>query len=489
MILRELIKVLDCPALKSDIASIDISGVACNSRLVGKDFIFVAIKGTRENGEAFIDEAIKKGAKVIITQSAQRITRNAKRTAQDGVIFIKVKDARKSLAKLAVQFYGNPSAEIKVVGVTGTNGKTTITYLLESLLREAGFSPAVIGTVNYRYNGKIFESKNTTPGPLEIQAMLADMRDSDVDYLAMEVSSHALDQNRIEGVNFHSAIFTNLTQDHLDYHKTKESYFKAKVKLFTGLSKNSFAVINNDDSYGRRLLTKTHAEKLTYGIKAKADFFAQDIEFGLAKTAFRLSSPRGGIDITTNLIGYHNVYNVLALCAWGVREGFNLELIRSALNKFNFVPGRLERVDSAKDFSVFVDYAHTEDALKNVISTLKHLKHNRIIVVFGCGGDRDKGKRPKMGRVVSNLADYAIITNDNPRSEDPLEIIRDITRGIKKRNYSVVPDRLEAIKESIAIAQAGDIILLAGKGHEAYQIIKNKVFPFDDRKAAQACLN
>jgi len=461
-----------------------VKGISCNSKNVSDGFIFVAIKGNRQDGNKFIREAIDRGAKAVIVDDARRFKAGGKMK----VPFIAVKDTRIALARLAAEFYGNPSSKIKVIGITGTNGKTTITYLLEALLKKAGFSPAVIGTINYRFKNKIIVSKNTTPGPVELESMLADMSNEGGDYCLMEVSSHALHQDRVEGINFHSAIFTNLTQDHLDYHKTLENYFKNKAKLFKNLSRDAFAVINNDDSYGKRLKKLTRGKIITYGIDTDARVMARDIEFDCKRTKFRLVCPEGKIILNSRLIGKHNVYNILAAVAWGISQGIKLSTIKSAIEGFDFVPGRLQRVVSKSGFSVFVDYAHTEDALKNVINSLRQLCKKRIIVVFGCGGERDKTKRPKMGKVVTRLSDFAIITNDNPRSECPLDIIKDIKKGITKNNYCVIPDRLQAIKKSLSLAGPGDIVLVAGKGHENYQIAKDKVTHFDDQEAVRKCL-
>jgi UDP-N-acetylmuramoyl-L-alanyl-D-glutamate--2,6-diaminopimelate ligase len=305
----------------------------------------------------------------------------------------------------------------------------------------------------------------------------------------MEVSSHALDQGRTQGIDFYSAIFTNLTQDHLDYHKSLKDYFNAKAKLFKGMAADNLVFINIDDKYGRSLKKLTSAGVVTYGIDAKADVSAKDIKFNFSSTEFVACCGKIEVSLTTSLIGRHNVYNILAAFAFALKEGIDASVIKSAIEKFNLVPGRLERVNAGGRCSVFVDYAHTEDALKNVINSLRGISQDsRIIVVFGCGGDRDKAKRPKMGRVVSELADHAIITNDNPRSEDPIVIIEDIKRGIRNKNYSVIPERLEAIRKSFSMAGPKDIILVAGKGHENYQIFKDSVTQFDDRKAIKECL-
>jgi len=458
-----------------------ISGISSDSKRIKKGFIFVAVKGAKKDGSRFIDEALYRGAGFIVCDS------KAKAGNSNKAVFIKVKDTRSALAILADSFYRNPSSKIKVIGITGTNGKTTVTYLLEALLKEARSNPAVIGTVNYRYKNKIIPAKNTTPGPLELQSLLADMLKKEVDYVAMEVSSHALDQERVKGVDFHSAIFTNLTQDHLDYHKTLAKYFQAKSKLFRNISSKSFVVVNNDDKYSVKLKKITPAKLITYGIKNKADVMAKNIKFDARFTEFDLCFRAKIIKFRIKLIGRHNVYNVLAAVSWGLKQGLSLKTIKSAFEKFTSVPGRLERIDSKKGFCVFVDYAHTDDALKNVLCALRQLSPEKIITVFGCGGERDKLKRPKMGSVVNKLSDFAIVTNDNPRSEKPEDIAKDIQKGMKN-NYCVVLDRKEAIRKSLSSASAGDIILLAGKGHENYQVLKDKTIHFSDQEEVQACL-
>lgn len=483
MRLKQLIKSLyNCDY--SHLEDFEVRGITCNSKEVLENFIFVAIKGSKTDGHQFIEEAINKGAKaVIIQRQSAKVSK-----CQNSVNLIKVDDTRSALAKLAIEFYGNPSQNLKVVGITGTNGKTTVSYLIEAILIEAGFTPAVIGTVNYRFKDKVILSKNTTPPATQIQAMLSDMLKENINYAIMEVSSHALDQDRTAGINFHSAIFTNLTHDHLDYHHTLEDYFQAKAKLFKNLDTSSFAIINEDDEYGRRLKKLTRAKIITYGIKNQADIVARNIKSDIRHTEFSLTTIDGKINFKSRLIGYHNAYNILAAVSWAKTEGLDLSVIKSTLEKFYFVPGRLERIDFDGDFSIFVDYAHTEDALCNVIRSLRALTSNKIIVVFGCGGERDKTKRPKMGYIVSELADFALITNDNPRSEDPQDIIEDIKKGIKKENFCVMLDRKEAIKKSLSLAKSGDIVLIAGKGHENYQILKDRIIDFDDRKVVRECL-
>ena len=482
---QELIESLGSSHFFSHLEDFEVAGVSCNSNEVCDNFIFVAIEGTHIDGHRFIEEAIDKGAKAVIVQNSK----TPKLQNSDKTCLIVVNDTRKCLANLAAKFYGNPSSKIKVVGITGTNGKTTITYLIEALLKEAGFLPAVIGTVNYRFKDKIIPSKNTTPGPVELQSLLADMVKGNISHAILEVSSHALSQARTEAIDFHSAIFTNLTQDHLDYHKTLEDYFQAKAKLFKDLHQGSFAVINNDDKYCRRLKELIQGpEIITYAIDNEADITVKDIKFDISHTEFILRAIKKEIGFKVRFLGRHNIYNILASFAWALKEGLDQAVIKSALERFSFIPGRLERINCRRDFSVFVDYAHTEDALTNAIGALRQISGNKIIVVFGCGGERDKTKRPKMGYSASKLADYVIITSDNPRSEDPQKIIEDIRKGIRKNNYCIISDRKDAIEKSLSMAGAGDIVLIAGKGHENYQILKNETIHFNDREAVKECL-
>lgn len=459
-----------------------INGISCNSKAVKKGSIFVAVKGAKEDGSKFIDEAVAKGAKIIVCGSG------LKKKIKADVSLVEVKDTRLAIARLSSEFYGNPSERLKVVGVTGTNGKTTVTYILEAILKEAGFKTAVIGTVNYRFKDILLPARNTTPGPLELQSMMADMVRERVDYCVIEVSSHALEQGRVLGIDFHSAIFTNLTQDHLDYHKTMGRYFLAKAKLFKGLSPRSFAVLNYDDKYFSSLKRLTKAKLINYGLDVKSQLRATKIKYSLNSTEFLLSFFKRDVKIKTHLIGRHNLYNLLAAFSWAYQEGIDIKYIKTAVEKFSFVPGRLEKIECKRGFHVFVDYAHTEDALKNILLSLRGLSPRRIITVFGCGGERDKLKRPKMGMVATELSDFAVITDDNPRSERPEDIINDIEIGIKKDNYSVVRDRKTAIKEAISMAVKGDIVVIAGKGHENYQVLGDSAVHFDDREEVRLCL-
>ncbi|MGE5308439.1 MAG: UDP-N-acetylmuramoyl-L-alanyl-D-glutamate--2,6-diaminopimelate ligase [Deltaproteobacteria bacterium] len=483
MRLLQLIKPIHSFRCARAIADFHVRGLCCNSRSVRPGYVFVAVKGAAQDGRRFIGEAVARGARAVISAPGSSLGSGVR-----DVSLIEVSDTRRVLSLLANEFNRRPSTRMKVTGVTGTNGKTTITYLIETIIRKAGFSPAVIGTVNYRYGGKAFPSCNTTPGPVELHGLLGRMVRAGATHAVMEVSSHALDQNRTRDVAFSSAIFTNLTQDHLDYHKDFAGYFAAKARLFTGLSPTAAAIVNEDDRYGRRLKKMTRARLITYGISRPCDVRAQKIKMDVRGCSFLLNAFGKKTRITTSLIGRHNVYNLLAACAWAVSEGIPLKTVREAIRGFSLVPGRLEKVECAEGFSVFVDYAHTEDALRNVITSLRQVSRGRIIVVFGCGGDRDRTKRPRMGRVVSRLADLCVVTSDNPRSEDPLAIIREVTGGIRGKRHLVVADRKEAIGKALSAAKRGDIVLIAGKGHENYQIIGGLTLPFDDRSVVKECL-
>ena len=465
------------------IADLEIKGITCNSKDVKHGFVFVAIKGNRQDGSYFIKEAIANGASVVVVQKGEK-----KIKTPDKIKLLKVDDCRKFLAQNCAEFFRFPSHKLKISGITGTNGKTTISYLIEAMAKQSGYDCGVIGTINYRFKNKVIEAKNTTPGPGQLQELFAKMLDKGIKYCAMEVSSHAMSQERVAGINFESAIFTNLTQDHLDYHKNLENYFQAKAKLFRVLSASSFAIINNDDKYGRRIARFTKARVITYGIKNKSTVMAKDINFSNQATEFTLIAPKVNIRIKTSLVGLYNIYNILAAICWGITQSLSAKYIKSAIENFKNVPGRLEKVSSKIGYSIFVDYAHTPDALFNVINALRPVVKGKIIVIFGCGGERDKLKRPKMGKVATTLADYALITSDNPRSEEPLQIIKDIQKGIKKNNYCVISERSEAIRKGISMLEKDDCLLIAGKGHENYQLFKNKVLYFNDRKEVKKCL-
>ncbi len=464
------------------IDNLEIQGLSCDSKNIRPDFIFIAVKGHKLNGHQFIVEAVSRGAKAVISQD------DFFPPAQ--IIKILVKDVRIILPRLAANFFNHPAKKLKVIGITGTNGKTTIAYLLDDILNKAGFKVGLIGTIQYRLNHRIIPATNTTPGPIEMQGFLREMADNNLSHVVMEVSSHALDQHRVDEIDFETAVFTNLTLDHLDYHKNFENYFSAKAKLFEKLKPAGKAVINIDDPYGLKLKNKIKKNILSYALKQKADIWARNIKLSLEGSEFSLITPVGSFKLKTKLIGLHNVYNILAVVGAAVSLNISLDTMRESLSLSQGAPGRLEPVEEGQLFKVFIDYAHTDDALRNVLTILKEVKKGKIFLLFGCGGDRDKTKRPLMARAASGLADWVVITSDNPRREEPQQIINEIERGIPKgfKNYSKILDREEAIEKIISMAQKDDIILIAGKGHENYQIFKDTITPFNDKEMARKYL-
>ena len=486
MQLKELLNQI--PALRIE-GSLDreVAGIVYDSRRVTPGMVFVAIPGAHQDGHDFIHSAIDRGAAAIICErngfSSPRATK------------IKVPDVREALARAAASYYRHPSTKLQVIGVTGTNGKTTVAFMVKEMLEAAGVKTGLLGTVRYEIGDRVIPAQRTTPEALEIQQMMAQMVSSGCRACVMEVSSHALEQKRVAGVEFDVAIFTNLTQDHLDYHGTMENYLAAKRKLFTKTangSKRGTVVINIDDACGAQLVDQSDAEvKLTYGIHGAASIRATKIQLGPDASAFTLETPKKTFACKLPLIGRHNIYNALA--ATGAACALEIEpaKIQSALNRMPPVPGRLESVLSRQPFAVFVDYAHTDDALHNVLTTLREITPGRLLLLFGCGGSRDSGKRLKMGRVAAELADFTLITSDNPRKESPAGIAAQIEEGfraVKQVDYAVELDRQRAIAEIISMARRGDTVLLAGKGHETYQEFEDTVVPFDDRVHAREAL-
>ena len=484
MRLSELIDGIYNKPLPASYRDFEVLTISCDSREEQKDGLFVALQGFKFNGRDFIKDAIAKGAKIIVKQSGS----NGPRAGMDDVCVLDVDDPKYFLYCIGQRFFGSPSDKIKSVGVTGTNGKTTITYLIESIIHAAAKRCGVIGTVNYRIGTKIIPSKNTTPGFLDNQRYLAQLVGLGVDYCVIEASSHALDQGRLEGVHFSAGIFTNLTQDHLDYHKDMDNYFKAKSLLFKNLSSQAQSVINVDDDYGKRLCPITKSKIVTYAIDTPADVRAQNITYHLSGSQFEIIFPKGKIKIHTRFIGKHNIYNILAAFAWGLSQGFDPELVRQGIENLAHVPGRLEAVENNNGFFIFIDYAHTEDGLSNVLKSLRAVTLAKIILVFGCGGDRDRTKRPKMARAACALADHTIVTTDNPRSEDPQAIINEVITGFTKKNYEICMDRKEAIGRALKMAQKGQIVLIAGKGHEDYQVFKDHTIAFNEREIVKEFL-
>ncbi|AOT68466.1 UDP-N-acetylmuramoyl-L-alanyl-D-glutamate--2,6-diaminopimelate ligase [Geosporobacter ferrireducens] len=457
-----------------------IQGIAYDSRKVEKDFAFVCISGSKTDGHLFIEDVIAKGAKAIVVEREVQ--------SREGITFIKVENSRKALSAMAASFYGYPSNAMNVIGVTGTNGKTTTTHLVKNILAVNGVQSGLIGTISYKILDQEYKANNTTPESLELQKLFQEMLDQKVSTCVMEVSSHSLDLYRVEDIQYQIGVFTNLTQDHLDFHGNMENYKNAKRKLFYKTKQAN--IINVDDAFGVELSTQLHgmdAKCITYGIKRQAEINAKDIEITSKGTRFQLVTPKfsGIIDIGTP--GMFSVYNALAAAAVGYVTGYDYLEIKKGLEETRVVPGRFELVPNDKDLTVIVDYSHTPDSIENAIRTIQEFAKGRIITVFGCGGDRDKTKRPIMGEIAGRLSDYCIITSDNPRTEKPEEIIKDAEVGIKRTSckYKMIVDRKEGIREAIRQCGSQDVILIAGKGHETYQIIGDRVIDFDDRKIAQ----
>ena len=464
----------------------EVDGIFYDSRRVQKNGLYVAVRGAHVDGHQFTEQAIERGASAIVVERPETHSRATS---------LVVADSRVALADLAFTFFKKPALRLKMAGVTGTNGKTTTTFLLKHICDGAGLRSGLIGTVRYEIGERVLPATRTTPESLDLQELLSQMADAGCKAAVMEVSSHALAQERTRGLEWDVAVFTNLTQDHLDFHETMEDYFEAKASLFTGLKnqshkKNAGAVINLDDRYGEQLVgrLKDQTPVLTYGMNARADFRASNYRAEFSGTSFQLDA-RGKIYLVrVPLIGRFNVANALAALAAANSLGISLREAVLSLAKAPQVPGRLEAVPAKRQFQVFVDYAHTDDALLNVLKTLRELSPNRLIVVFGAGGDRDARKRPLMGGVADQNADYSIITSDNPRKEDPLAIIADVQKGFRSGNFEIVADRAEAIARAIALAQPRDIVLIAGKGHENYQEFADHTIPFDDRQVVLRAL-
>jgi len=480
----------------------EVISVCYDSRQCRPGSLFVAIAGLKADGRLFIADALARGAGFIVHEGEF--------SPPHGVTAIRVHDSRRVLGTLARNFFGNPSAALTLLGVVGTNGKTTVTYLLESILQAAGSAVGVLGTVNYRYGGELFPAPNTTPESFEMHRILREMADRGVSHVVAEVSSHAIDLRRVDECAFDLGIFTNLTQDHLDYHRTMENYFQAKKRFFSevlpggGKERPIRMVINADDPWGQRILREAGGGRVTYGLETPCDATAEAFHLSLGgiEATLRLGTER--LEIASPLMGRFNLYNILAAAAAAWALEVPGRFIREGLAALAHVPGRLEKVSTAGQPAVFVDYAHTDDALRRVLQNLAGFRTGRIITVFGCGGDRDRGKRPLMGEAATAYSDLTIVTSDNPRTEDPLAIIAEIEPGIRvpkfsaadpwppppgERGYRVIPDRKEAIASAIGTAEVADIVLIAGKGHEDYQIIGTEKFPFDDSLIAKEALS
>jgi UDP-N-acetylmuramoyl-L-alanyl-D-glutamate--2,6-diaminopimelate ligase len=485
---------LAMPALEPAVEAMHVSGVTYDSRQARSGSVFVALKGLHADGVAYARDAIAKGAIAVLAETPA--------PADVRVLWLQVLDARLAIAALSAIFYGDPSERLLLVGITGTNGKTTTSYLLASVFEAAGLLCGRIGTVGYRVGRKEIDAERTTPEAPEVQAMLRDMVSQGCGACVMEVSSHALALRRVDYLRFAAGIFTNLTRDHLDFHRNMEEYFAAKRRLFELLPDNAVAVINLDDRRGADL-ARTVKRPVTYAIDAPADVRPTTISSSLEGVRFELKTPRGTLHIRSRLVGKANTYNILATAATAMALDLPFGAIERGIADLTHVPGRFQVVSEPRDdMRVVVDYAHTDDALKNLLETARPLATGRIITVFGCGGDRDRSKRPLMGAVAARLSDVVIVTSDNPRSENPADIIDEIKRGIvtpdrsaakpkpgqKEVRCIAIVDRREAIERAVREAIPGDLILIAGKGHEKYQVVGDRVLPFDDVEIAKAAL-
>lgn len=463
--------------------NVNISGVAHASDKVEPGFLFAALQGEKRDGHEFLAEAIARGALAVLSERPSQKKLKA--------AWVQVPDAREALALCSANFYAYPSQEMRIIGITGTKGKTTVAYLLEEILRNAGYTSGVIGTINYRGPNLTVEARMTTPEAPDIQCLLRKFIEAGVTHSVIEVSSHALEQKRVLGVRFDVAVFTNLSGEHLDYHHTMEEYFEAKKKLFFLNMKKRIAVVNQDDPWGKKLLAELPMATVSFGFEPEAIVRCRQYRLGDSGIEAEVDYPGGTAIITSSLLGVHNISNILASVAAALALNIPLSAIQGGIASLLGVPGRLEKIDNNLGFQVFVDYAHTDNALLNLLETIKGLKPGRILLVFGAGGDRDKSKRERMGEVAGTLADRVFLTSDNPRSEDPLAIISEIEKGLKKAgaaNYDIIPDRREAIEQALLHGKKGDYILVAGKGHEKYQVIKNKVIPFDDVEVIRTAL-
>lgn len=482
MKLQDLLKDIDIVEIKGD-QNIEVTSISTDSRNAAEGSAFIAIKGVQVDGHQYIDGAIKLGASIVIFEEDID-------TSNDSITYVKVKDTADATGKIATRWYGDPSSKLKLVGVTGTNGKTTTATLLYEMFRQLGYKAGLLSTVANYIDGKVYHATHTTPDPLTLNEMLSKMVDAGCDYAFMEVSSHAIHQKRISGLKYDGAIFTNLTQDHLDYHKTMAEYLKAKKMFFDNLSDEAFAVTNIDDKNGLVMLQNTKAKKYTYSVRSLADYKAKIIEKHFDGTAIEIN----GKELQVQFVGVFNVYNLLAVYAASVLLEQDSDEVMRILSTLKPVSGRFETIRSPEGYTAIVDYAHTPDALTNVLEAIHEVLDGsgRVITVVGCGGNRDKTKRPIMAREAVRLSDQVILTSDNPRFEEPQAIINDMADGLSSSQMKktlLIVDRAQAIRTSCALAKAGDVILIAGKGHEDYQDVKGVKHHFDDREVVRDIFN
>lgn len=484
MKLIDFLSVIPFYETNQPIEHIKVNLLEMDSRKVKQGDLFICIRGFTVDGHDYVEEAVQNGASAVISEEALDIS----------VPTILVPNTSSALSILASKLYHYPTDDLRLIGITGTNGKTTITYLLEAIFKEHKEKTGIIGTIQMKIGDESYPLANTTPDALHLQKSFRQMVDEKVSTACMEVSSHALDLGRVHGCNYDLAIFTNLSQDHLDYHENMDNYFQAKSLLFSQLGnayhqdEPKFAILNADDPHCEALSKCTAQHVITYGCKNASQVMATNIKMDIVQTSFTLETPIGSIQIDSQLTGMFNVYNMLAATSAAIVENVPLEVIKQALEKINGVDGRFEQVNEGQDFAVIVDYAHTPDSLENVLTTIKDFSEQNIYVVVGCGGDRDRSKRPLMAEIAVQHATKAIFTSDNPRTEDPQLILDDMTNGLAASNYEVVVDRAEAINKAVNGAEANDVILIAGKGHETYQQIGQVKHEFDDREVARIAI-
>ena len=494
MELEQLLTPIKPLAVAGSLAKV-ISGLACDSRQVQAGMLFFALPGVKADGFDYLPQALQAGAIAIVAEQLPE-------AREDDICYVKVANARQAMAVIAAEYYGHPTADVPVIGVTGTNGKTTTTYLLEAIYKQAGFSPAVFGTIECRFGDVHYEASITTPESLDLLRMMAEFRQQGADVLILEASSHALEQHRVDGIQFDAAVFTNLTQDHLDYHETFERYFASKRRLFDPLLGDGIAVINREDPWGARLLEENQ-NWISFGLDDQADVYPRQVTVGRDQINGTFATVRGDVVIESGMIGDFNVSNLLGAVATAQQLGVSNEVISKGISLAPQVPGRVEKVANDKDILALVDYSHTPGALEQALKTLSNLGPKRLLTVVGCGGDRDKGKRPLMAAVAVKYSNLSIFTSDNPRTEDPLAILEQVRSGAVaaggqclsenqaevEDGFVVIPDRRAAIELAGRIVESGDVLLVAGKGHEDYQIIGTEKVHFDDREEVSRVLN
>lgn len=481
-----------------DHKDVQVSAITVDSRNVSPGSLFVAIHGEKTDGHYFIEEAVQKGASGIVVEKEMK----KKETGGfpfPGVNRIKVANSKRALAQLASSYYSHPSRQLRLIGITGTNGKTTTSFLIHSIAEAGGVPTGLIGGIFCRIGSSTFPMTYTTPEPLALHGLFSKMVQSKLKAVVMEVSSHALALDRVFGCDFEIAIFTNFTQDHLDFHGNLENYFQSKMRLFHDSSREGKSVkilLNGDDPWSQRIQEQSSGLVQTYALDHPSDIGVKQVQLAWKGISAMVQTPQGEFPISSSLVGRHNLYNVLAAIGTGLTMGCSIQAVQEGIQKVTHVPGRFEKIDAGQDFGVVVDYAHTEDALFRLLSTAASLKKGRLITVFGCGGDRDRFKRPKMGAVVARWSDLVFLTSDNPRSEDPGDILGDIEKGFfqdRKKDYRmerywILPDRQEAIEKAIGTARSGDLVVVAGKGHEDYQILGDRKIHFDDREIAREAI-